>query len=469
MKRQSVLKPHSDVLLSISQVIHPLLVALSGWAVYWIYLRPKPGFGPIPLRYQMALLIGLLITIVVFSRFQVYRPWREAPLGAELKTLASAWLTVVVSLVTIVFLAKLGNEYSRVWMISWGLSALLLLILFRLLIRLVLRTGRRKGWNLRHIVMVGSDSLVQQVTQRLKLTPWTGLQIQAFFIDGRLEEQREKNGIPIYTLDQLPGYLEQQSVDQIWIALSLESLAREKPLLKELQENTTIPIRIIPDIYDFSLVNYSVSEVAGMPVFTLNETPITGINHVTKRTEDVVGSLLFILILSPVMLLIAILIRLTSGPPILYRQERVSWNGKSFPMLKFRTMPITAETKTGPVWASSEDSRPTSIGKWLRKTSLDELPQLFNVLRGDMSLVGPRPERPVFVEEFRKHIPDYMQKHLVKAGLTGWAQVSGWRGDTDLNMRIQFDLYYIENWSLWFDLKILLLTPFKGILSANAY
>ena len=466
MNRRSILKPHSDTLLSVSQVIHPLIVAFSGWLIYVVYLQPKPGFGPMPLRYQMALLIGLLFSIVIFSRFNVHRSWRGLPIGDELKNLTSAWITVVAILVVIVFLAKLGNLYSRVWMVSWGVLSLVLLAGFRVLVRIMLRTGRRKGWNLRHVVVAGSGSMIDHVVQRLQLAPWTGIRIQAFFVDDKTEISDDK---PVFPLEKLTQYLEKNEVDQVWIALSLDALVRHKQWLNQLQEQSTIPVKLIPDIYDFSLVNHSVSEIAGMPVFTLNETPITGINKWTKRSEDIIGSLLLIILLSPVFLVLALLVLLGSGLPILYRQERVSWSGNKFSMLKFRTMPVNAEAESGPVWASKGDQRPTVVGKWLRKISLDELPQLFNVLKGDMSLVGPRPERPVFVEDFRTHIPDYMQKHLVKAGITGWAQISGWRGDTDLKTRIQYDLYYIENWSIWLDLKILFLTPFKGLRSPNAY
>jgi putative colanic acid biosynthesis UDP-glucose lipid carrier transferase len=209
--------------------------------------------------------------------------------------------------------------------------------------------------------------------------------------------------------------------------------------------------------------------VAGLPVINLTESPLSDGNRVIKASEDFLLSLLLLMVASPAMLLIAAGVKLSSRGPVFYAQERVTWNGRHFTMLKFRTMPVDAEAATGPVWASPGEQRATRFGAFLRRTSLDELPQLINVLRGDMSLVGPRPERPEFVEQFRQQIPGYMQKHLVKAGITGWAQVNDLRGDTDLARRIEYDLYYIDNWSLLFDLRILCLTLWHILTSRNAH
>jgi len=206
-----------------------------------------------------------------------------------------------------------------------------------------------------------------------------------------------------------------------------------------------------------------------LPVIDLNASPLVGINRFIKELEDKILSLLILIIISPLLLFIAIGIKLTSPGPVFFRQERVSWNGRPFAMYKFRSMPVDVENTSGPVWAKSDEQRATGLGAFLRKTSLDELPQFWNVLKGDMSIVGPRPERPFFVEKFKEEVPDYMKKHLVKAGITGWAQINGWRGDTDINKRIEYDLFYVENWSLWFDLKIIILTLFRGFVHKHAY
>jgi putative colanic acid biosynthesis UDP-glucose lipid carrier transferase len=211
-----------------------------------------------------------------------------------------------------------------------------------------------------------------------------------------------------------------------------------------------------------------VSEVLGMQMIDLYGTPMTGMNLFLKSMEDYLISTLILIFISPLMLVLAIGVKLSSPGPILYRQERVGWNGEVFEIYKFRTMPVDLE-EGKVVWGGSAGKSVTSFSKWLRSTSLDELPQFINVLQGKMSIVGPRPERPVFVEQFKKEIPGYMKKHLVKAGITGWAQIHGWRGDTDLNARIEHDLYYIENWSLWLDLKIIFFTVFRGFVNKNAY
>ncbi|MCG8537994.1 MAG: exopolysaccharide biosynthesis polyprenyl glycosylphosphotransferase, partial [Pseudomonadales bacterium] len=257
-------------------------------------------------------------------------------------------------------------------------------------------------------------------------------------------------------------------VDQIWIAMPIAKVKQIQVLLKGLSQ-TTADIRLVPDIFGFQLLNHSVSAVAGLPVVNLSVTPMDGLNRYVKALEDKLFAGLILLVISPILFFLAIGVKLSSPGPIFYRQERVTWYGKSFHMYKFRSMPVTAENDTGAVWAKAGENRATPFGAFLRKTSLDELPQFWNVLKGDMSIVGPRPERPVFVDKFKDEIPGYMQKHKVKAGITGWAQVNGWRGDTDLNKRIEHDLHYIENWSLWMDIKIIFLTIFKGFIHKNAY
>jgi exopolysaccharide biosynthesis polyprenyl glycosylphosphotransferase len=211
------------------------------------------------------------------------------------------------------------------------------------------------------------------------------------------------------------------------------------------------------------------SDFDGLPMLGLRESPHFGLNVVVKRGMDIVLSLIALVLLAPLMLLIAVLVKLTSPGPVFYRQERCGLNGRSFNMLKFRSMPVNSESQTGPVWAKKGDNRSTPLGALLRKTSMDELPQLFNVLRGDMSLVGPRPERPVFIRKFSQTLPSYMARHAVKAGITGWAQVNGWRGNTSLRKRLQFDLYYINHWTPWLDIKIMWLTLFHGLVHRNAY
>ena len=267
---------------------------------------------------------------------------------------------------------------------------------------------------------------------------------------------------------RLPEIIHEHRIDQVFISLSLEGENRLEEL-KHLLSEQWVDVRIVPDIGSFRTLHTDVESLEGMPLVTLVQSPMMGWNRVLKRILDLFGGMLALLIFSPLMAFIALLVKLTSRGPVLYRQERMGLDGISFQMFKFRSMREGAEEESGAVWASPKDPRRTSVGRIIRKASLDELPQLFNVLRGDMSVVGPRPERPVFVEDFRKNIPGYMLRHKVKAGITGWAQVNGWRGNTPIENRIECDLYYIENWSLGFDLKILWLTLWKGIIHKHAY
>lgn len=465
-----ILKRKANLFLVFSQILNPLLVSVIGYLCYLIYLQGKPGFEIFPVRYQIAILVALLFTIIVFSQFAVYRPWRGMRLIQEVKTISLAWMTVLLGLVMLAFLTKTTTEFSRVWTISWWTTTWLGIVLIRIGIQITMRFLRTRGWNKRQIVIAGAGSLGQRIVQRIRLAEWTGLEVVAFFDDDAFLRNQKIEDIPVVNnLDELPFYVVNNAIDQVWMALPLRADERLKSTIASIHELSSAEVRMVPDIYDFPLHNYSVSEVAGLPVLNLTDSPMFGINRVAKTMVDILLSALALIVLSPLLLLIAVGVKLSSLGPVLYRQERVSWNGKRFNMLKFRSMPVAAEDQAGPQWTTATDHRATWFGSLLRRTSLDELPQFFNVLKGDMSIVGPRPERPVFVEQFRAEVPDYMQKHLVKAGITGWAQVNGWRGDTDLKTRIEYDLYYIENWSVWFDIKIMFLTLFKGLISKNAY
>jgi putative colanic acid biosynthesis UDP-glucose lipid carrier transferase len=342
-------------------------------------------------------------------------------------------------------------------------------VTLRIAIRATLRELRRRGYNRRHIVIVSAGRLGRDIALRLARAQWSGLSVRAFYDDKPELAGTRVEGIPVRgPIDNLARDLAVEPVDQIWIALPLRSESRIQELLTQLRQHS-VEVRLVPDLFNFVLLNHSVTEVAGLPVINLTESPLSGVNRVIKGTEDIVLSMLLLLAASPAILLIALGVKLSSHGPVFYRQERVTWNGERFQMLKFRTMPVDAEAATGPVWARAGEQRATAFGSFLRRSSLDELPQLINVLKGDMSLVGPRPERPEFVERFRQQIPGYMQKHLVKGGITGWAQVNDLRGDTDLTRRIEYDLYYIDNWSLMFDLRILCLTLWHILTSHNAH
>jgi Undecaprenyl-phosphate glucose phosphotransferase len=266
----------------------------------------------------------------------------------------------------------------------------------------------------------------------------------------------------------IPDVIERHEVDQVYIALDSNQQSDLEEINRQLAEQM-VDLNIVPDIYHTLNINPELLDLDGMPIIALRQSAVEGWNRVFKRIFDLVGAALLIVVLTPLWIVIPLLIKLTSPGPAFYRQERMGLDGRSFWMIKFRSMRVDAEDETGAVWASAGDQRRTKLGAFLRRTSLDEWPQLFNVLAGTMSLVGPRPERPVFIREFKKKIPNYMLRHKMKAGMTGWAQVNGWRGNTSLEKRIEFDIYYLTHWSIWFDIKILLMTPFTGFVNQNAY
>jgi putative colanic acid biosynthesis UDP-glucose lipid carrier transferase len=410
-----------------------------------------------------------LMTIALFPVMGLYGSRRGITAFEEVRQIFRAVSVLAAVWLGFVFFSKTGAEFSRVWSAYWGMFTLAFHLALRGGLRLVLRQARRRGYNLRHVVIVGAGKLGKTVAERLRAAPWTGFAIQGFYDDDPKLSGSQQVGLPVLgTVDQLIANADVLSVDQVWVALPLRAERRIRDLITCLQQ-TPVQIRFVPDIYNFNLLHHSVSEIEGLPVINITDSPLEGPGLVAKKVEDLVIAALLTLLAAPALCLIAIGVKLSSPGPVLYRQDRVTWNGQRFSMLKFRSMPMGIEADTGPVWATSGEQRATRFGAFLRRYSLDELPQLFNVLRGEMSIVGPRPERPAFVERFKRDIPGYMQKHLVKAGITGWAQVNDLRGDTDLVQRIQYDLYYIEHWSIWFDLRIIGLTLLHIMRSRHAY
>ena len=464
MKR-SLLKDNAPLFEWLVRLFDPLLVVLAGWLAYRAYL----GEWLLPERYLLALCGVALFSFALFPLLRLYAPQRGVTLFEEAGRLVNAWLLIAAAWFGYLFLSKSGAEFSRAWSLTWIGAGFALHFSFRTAIRLVLRALRRRGYNQRHIVLIGAGRLGQDIARRLAATPWSGLTVSGFYDDDPALAGTLVEGIVVRgPVDAVARDLDAGNVDQVWIALPLRADARIRDLLLQLQRHS-VEVRLVPDIFNFALLNHSMTEVAGLPVINLAESPLSGMNRLVKGAEDFLLAALLAAAASPAMLLIAAGVKLSSPGPVFYRQERITWNGRRFAMLKFRTMPVDAEAASGPVWSSPDERRATPFGAFLRRSSLDELPQLLNVLQGEMSLVGPRPERPEFVEQFRRRIPGYMQKHLVKAGITGWAQVNDLRGDTDLTRRIEYDLYYIDNWSLMFDLRILCLTLWHILTSRNAH
>ncbi len=461
---RSILKPHATIFAAILRVCDPLLAVVVGIAAYTAYL----GGGGMPERYVLFLFVGALAIAALFPFLRLYQPQRGVSLVHEIRQLVLAWLLMTALVGGVMFATKSGEAFSRVWVALWLAGGFCGTVAMRLSIRWALRRLRKRGLNLRYIAVVGAGSLGERVVQQLEGAAWAGYRVLALYDDDIAKIGTLVAGRPVLgTPDALARTIDSAGVDQVWIALPLRAERRIRELLSKLRASS-VEIRFVPNIYSFHLLNHSVTEIAGLPVVTLTESPMLGPSRLVKSLEDLIVAVALLVPALPLMALIAVGIRATSSGPVLFRQDRVTWNGERFAMLKFRTMPVDAERESGPVWSERNDRRATRFGAFLRRFSLDELPQLFNVLRGDMSLVGPRPERPEFVEQFRRRIPGYMQKHLVKAGITGWAQVNDLRGDSDLVKRVEYDLFYIENWSIWFDLRILALTIGHVVSSDNA-
>lgn len=465
MNRRTVLRENAGLLEHSFRLSDPLLLVLVAFISFVLQFEE----WMMPRHYQYALAIVFFAVVVVFPFFRIYRAYRGDSLWTEIQALFRAWLFVLAALAMLVFMTKTGDYFSRQWMGTWSIASFAVLALYRIGLRNVLRQARKRGYNQRHIVIVGAGKLGTEVASRIKLAPWTGLHVAAFFDDDVAREGEIIEGIELLGhIDKLNDYVELKRVDQVWLTLPMRAEDRAKEVLAQLVHSTA-EIRFVPDIYNFQLLNHSMTEVAGLPVINLTESPMNGVNAVIKAAEDILLASIILVLISPILLLIAIGVKLSSRGPILYFQERVTWNNERFRIVKFRTMPVNAEAESGAVWAKEGEDRATKFGGFLRRFSLDELPQFINVLRGEMSIVGPRPERPALIEQFRSQIPGYMQKHLVKAGITGWAQVNDLRGNSGLAKRIEYDLFYIENWSLWFDLRIIALTAIKMVFSKNAY
>jgi Undecaprenyl-phosphate glucose phosphotransferase len=367
-------------------------------------------------------------------------------------------------------------EVAPLWEYSQAVFALfaMLDVLLIGLGRQALRAWQERQWaageNLTRVLVAGTGELGRTVAETLLQHRRLGYRVVGFLGEG--PQATGHSGLPVVgSIDGAREAVERSQADQVYVALPLEDHARLVPLVQGLS-NECVDLKVVPDVVQYATIRASLEDLDGIPIISLNEVPLQGWSSMVKRVMDAAAAslLLFGLCLVPILPVLALLVRLYGGKgPVLLRQERMTLDGKTFQIFKFRTMVDEAERNTGPVFATSDDPRRTPIGAWLRRHNLDELPQLLNVLLGDMSLVGPRPERPPFVQQFRERIPQYMRRHRVKSGMTGWAQVNGWRGNTSIEKRIEFDLYYIENWSLRLDLKILILTAFRGFGQDHAY
>jgi len=452
-----MLHRYSDVFRTLLGAVDLALVALAWLAAYGLRFHagiPAPLGVPPLAEYLYPLPLMLPLFLVLFHAHGLYQARRmDSPLG-EAGAVVRATALAIVGIAAATFFAR-GPFYSR---LAIGIFALLVpafVIGVRSTVRSALRQARRRGYNLRYVLVVGSGPLAESVIERIGGRPEAGLRILGVVADGALGG-RVASARVIGGYGDLKSILRAQRVDQLIIALSRHEAERFEKVVASLADEV-VNVKIVPDLLHGYGLRSSVESLDGIPVIGLQETALFGWPAVAKRGFDLAVSAAALVALSPALLGIALAILVTSGRPVLYRQTRMGHDGREFAMLKFRSMRRDAEA-SGVGWTRADDPRRTRLGRWLRRFDLDELPQLVNVLRGEMSLVGPRPEQPAWIDAFRHEVPGYMLRHKVRAGMTGWAQVHGWRGDTSIEERLEHDLYYIQQWSFWLDLRILVMT-----------
>ncbi|HJR51995.1 MAG TPA: undecaprenyl-phosphate glucose phosphotransferase [Gemmatimonadales bacterium] len=465
-----MLKAYSRLLEQAMLAGDLVLVAGSWLLAYWLRFHvvgpPLPYEDVPPLADYLLMLLPILVVWgVAFRAFGLYRPRRIGSHLSEAADVAKASTMGALVLVAVMTFFFRGYDYSRVVIVYFWLLSIGVVWFSRAAFREGLRFARRRGYNLRYAVVVGGGELAATVVRRMQGRPDVGIQVL-----GVVSEDREGVGGARWLggYKELRAVLDAHTVDHVVVALAHEDYGLLAGLLDAVGDEP-VTIHVVPDLLRFASLRGGVEQFEGMPFIHLRESPLYGWSSVGKRIFDFGFSLAVLAALWPLLLLVAAAVRATSSGPVFYRQERMGLDGQRFHMLKFRTMQADAEGRTGPVWAGPADERRTRLGAFLRRFSLDELPQFINVLRGEMSVVGPRPERPVFVERFRQTVPGYMLRHKVKSGITGWAQVHGLRGNTSLEKRIEYDIEYIERWSLWLDLKIIVLTVTRVLVDRNAY
>lgn len=453
------------------QVLIDAFVLVFSYVMAWVikFQILKNDDGKLPFKvYMLAMVAIVAVYLVLYHMFNLYTPKRVQGRRLELWNIVKANAVGMALILGVLYLIKL-IDFSRWMLFYFVVLNVVLETIARNLIRYFLRSIRRNGYNLKHIVLVGYSRAAEEYIDRILDNPQWGYKIRGI-LDDHIEAGTEYRGIKVIgRIANLMVILPENRLDEIAITLGLSEYYRLEEIVN-LCEKSGVHTKFIPDYNRVIPTKPYTEDILGLPVINIRHVPLTNTFYAAmKRTMDIAGSLCAIILFSPVMLFSAIMIKITSPGPLIFKQERVGLHNHTFMMYKFRSMDVQAPEKEKSKWTVKNDPRVTNFGKFMRKTSIDELPQLFNVLKGEMSLVGPRPERPFFVEKFKEEIPRYMIKHQVRPGMTGWAQVNGYRGNTSIKKRIEYDLYYIENWTLGLDVKILFLTIFKGFINKNAY
>ena len=453
-------------------VIDAFVIALSyflAWVIKFYVPFLNDNEGRLPFRVYMSALLFIVPGYLILNyAFNMYTPKRMQGRRLELSNIIKANTIGMFLFVGALYLVK-QIDFSRHVIFIFYVVNIILETVSRNLIRLGLRQMRSKGYNQKHVLLVGYSRAAEEYIDRILANPQWGYKVRGI-LDDHIEAGTEYKGIKVLgRIANLMVILPQNHLDEIAITLGLNEYYRLEQIVA-LCEKSGVHTKFIPDYNRIIPTKPYTEDILGLPVINIRYVPLSNtFNALIKRIMDFGGALAAIVLFSPVMLFSVIMIKITSPGPLIYKQERVGLHNRNFMMYKFRSMDVQPPEEEKKAWTVKDDPRVTNFGKFMRRTSIDELPQLFNVLRGEMSLVGPRPERPFFVEKFREEIPRYMIKHQVRPGLTGWAQVKGYRGNTSIRKRIEYDLYYIENWTIGLDIKILFLTVFKGFVNKNAY
>lgn len=468
-----MIKDNQKVFNRLMVIIDAAITAASFILAYYFkfyILNNGPGIGVLPVvEYFRLLWVIVPLYVLLYYWCSIYAPKRTVRIRFEVYGIIKANFIGIMALIIILFLIVRELNYSRSVIAFFYFFNVGFTSAFRIFLRKSLRKIRRQGYNLKHILLVGYSRAAEEYIDRLMDNPQWGY-VVCGILDDHIPAGTLYKGVKVLgRLGNLEIILPENKLDEVAITLSLKDYDYLESVVG-ICEKSGVHTKFIPDYNSLIPSKPYTEDLMGLPVVNIRYVPLTNTGNIMmKRVVDIVGSLAGILITSPIMLIAAILIKITSPGPVIFKQERVGLHNKAFFMYKFRSMSVQSPKEEKKAWTVRDDPRVTGVGRFLRRTSLDELPQLFNILKGNMSLVGPRPERPGWVEKFREEIPRYMVRHQVRPGLTGWAQVNGLRGDTSIRKRIEYDLYYIENWTLGFDIKIILMTFITGFINKNAY
>jgi len=468
MPNSGFVKQHQSAFTFIQQIVDLALVwscfHVAAWLMNVDWNR----------SYSVANITCTLVYFLCAQHGSLYQTWRGQSILPEMRQVCIAWSTMLLATLFAAYSLKVSDEFSRRVVVLWLIATPMTLCAFRMGLRLFLRHVRSSGRNHRRIAIAGTGPVAINIARNIIASPWMGMELLGFYDD--LKPVNTKPAEDIETevrgcLPELVAEAKNGTFDEIFIALPMHAEMKSKLLVQALAD-TSVQVQYVPDIFTFNLINSRIRDIGGIPVISVYDTPLDSVGRVLKRAEDVVIAAMVLMLITVPMAFIALAVKLSSPGPVLFRQRRYGLSGEEILVWKFRSMTV-CEDGTDIQQATRNDVRITPLGSFLRKTSLDELPQFFNVLQGTMSIVGPRPHAVAHNEMYRKEIDGYMQRHLVKPGITGWAQINGWRGETDttekMQKRVDYDMHYIRNWSIWFDLKIILLTVLRGFVSRDAY